>query len=101
MNVRRITKRSFRPKQAARNTNRNRLAALSDGQIERAVRSDHDAPPIADPDWFRKAKVVLPGPKKAVSIRLDQDVMEWFRRQGRGYQTRINAVLQAYVKAQQ
>jgi uncharacterized protein (DUF4415 family) len=49
--------------------------------------------------WFRRAKVVLPEPKKAVSIRLDRDVMEWFQRQGKGYQTRINAVLRAYVEA--
>jgi uncharacterized protein (DUF4415 family) len=101
MNVKRTTKRSIRAKQTARKANRNRVATLTDTQIERAVRSDPDAAPIADSDWFRKAKVVLPAPKKAVSIRLDQDVMEWFRRRGRGYQTRINAVLRAYVKAQQ
>ncbi len=88
-------------KQTARKANRNRVATHTDTQIKRAVRSDPDAAPIADPDWFREAKVVLPAPKKAVSIRLDQDVMEWFRRRGRGYQTRINAVLRAYVKAQQ
>jgi len=50
--------------------------------------------------WFRSAKVVVPEPKEPVSIRLDRDVMEWFRRQGKGYQTRINAVLRTYVEAQ-
>ncbi len=101
MNAKRTTRQSIHPRQAVRKTSRDRVAALSDAQIKRAVRSDPDAAPIANPDWFRKAKVVLPAPKKAVSIRLDQDVMEWFQRRGRGYQTRINAVLRAYVKAQQ
>lgn len=78
-----------------------RLDALSDGAIRKAVVSDPDAAPIADADWFRRAKIVLPQPKRAVSIRLDRDVTEWFQRQGRGYQTRINAVLRAYVRAQQ
>ncbi len=101
MNVKRITKRSMRPEPTARKTTRNRIAALSDRQIGSAVRFDPDTAPIADQDWFRKARVVLPAPKQAMSIRLDQDVIEWFRRGGRGYQTRINAVLRAYVKAQQ
>jgi uncharacterized protein (DUF4415 family) len=35
-----------------------------------------------------------------VTLRLDRDVLDWFRRQGRGYQTRINAVLRAFVEAQ-
>jgi uncharacterized protein (DUF4415 family) len=59
-----------------------------------------DAALIADASWFRRAKIVLPEPKKAVSIRLDRDVMEWFRNQGKGYQTRINVVLRAYVQEQ-
>jgi uncharacterized protein (DUF4415 family) len=50
--------------------------------------------------WFRNAKLVIPEPKEAVSIRLDRDVMEWFRRQGKGHQTRINAVLRTYVESQ-
>ncbi len=101
MSVKRTIRRSIRPKPTASKPNRNRVAAPSDAQIEKAVRSDPDAAPIANADWFRKAKIVLPAPKQAVSIRLDHDVMEWFRRRGRGYQTRINAVLRAYVKAQQ
>lgn len=100
MNAKRTTGRSIRDKQPAVRTNWNRVAALSDAQIEKAVRSDSGAAPVAGRDWFRKAKIVLPAPKKAVSIRLDQDVMEWFQQHGKGYQTRINAVLRAYVQAQ-
>jgi uncharacterized protein (DUF4415 family) len=42
----------------------------------------------------------LPEPKASITIRLDREVLDWFRAQGDGYQTRINAVLKMYVKAQ-
>jgi uncharacterized protein (DUF4415 family) len=42
---------------------------------------------------------VLPDPKLPITIRLDQDVVAWFKRGGPGYQSRINAVLRAYVEA--
>jgi len=44
--------------------------------------------------------VSLPRPKTTVCIRLDQDVLEWFESKGKGYQTRINALLRAYMEAQ-
>lgn len=47
---------------------------------------------------LRKGLKPLP-PKEAVSLRIDHDVLEWFRSQGPGYQTRINAVLKAYRDA--
>ncbi len=50
-------------------------------------------------DWAN-AEIVHPVPKELVSIRLDKDVLDHFRAGGKGYQTRINAVLKAYVKAQ-
>ena len=53
-----------------------------------------------DFDWS-KATVVMPPAKAAVSLRLDTDVLAWFKAQGRGYQTRINAVLRSYMEAQQ
>ena len=51
-------------------------------------------------DWSR-AKVNMPRPKQAISVRLDADVLEFFKAEGRGYQTRINAVLRSYMKARQ
>jgi uncharacterized protein (DUF4415 family) len=99
MNVKRTTKPSNRSRANQTRTDWKRFDALSDADIRKAVRSDPDAAPIANAAWFRKAKIVLPKPKKAVSIRLDRDVMDWFQRDGRGYQTRINAVLRAYVDA--
>jgi len=55
--------------------------------------------PELDADFFRRAKVRMPKGKQSVSLRIDRDVLNWFRRQGRGYQTRMNAVLRAYVEA--
>jgi uncharacterized protein (DUF4415 family) len=75
-----------------------RVDAMTDENIERAIAGDPDAAP-ADFDWS-KAEVVYPPKKQAVSIRLDEDVLEHFRAQGPGYQTRINTVLRAYVDHQ-
>ncbi len=38
-------------------------------------------------------------PKAQVTLRIDRDVLEWYKKQGRGYQTRINALLRAYMQA--
>jgi len=44
-------------------------------------------------------EIRMPKPKELVSIRTDPDVLDWFRGQGKRYQTRINAVLRSYVEA--
>lgn len=62
---------------------------------------DPKAPLMPDEGWFRRARLVIPEPKVPVSIRLDREVLDWFKRQGPRYQTRINAVLRAFVAAQQ
>src|SRR5882757_5672075 len=80
-------------------TNWARLEALTDEDIERAIAEDPDSAPPLDADWFSKAELVIPAAKVATSIRVDGDVMAWFRTQGRGWQTRMNAVLRAYAKA--
>jgi uncharacterized protein (DUF4415 family) len=76
-----------------------RVDALSDREIENAVKSDPDAAPILDREWFRRAKLVLPERKVPISLRMDRDVVEWFKAHGRRYQSRMNAVLKAYVQA--
>lgn len=57
--------------------------------------------PKLDVAFFERAELRMPRPKKAVSLRLDPDVLEWFKEQGHGYQTRINAVLRMYKEAHQ
>ena len=78
-------------------TDWSRFDALADAEIEASVRDDPDAPPIVDDAWFASATLVMPEPKEQISIRLDRDVLEHFRRHPR-YQTRINAILRAAMK---
>ena len=70
--------------------------------VDRLRESDvdtSDIPPL-DEAFLRSATIRLPEPKASITIRLDREVLDWFRAQGDGYQTRINAVLRMYVKAQ-
>lgn len=92
--VRRTLKRRHRGK-----TDWARVEAMSDQDIENAVKSDSDAAPILDKEWFRRAKLVLPERKVPISLRVDREVVERFKAHGRPYQSRMNAVLKAYVQA--
>jgi uncharacterized protein (DUF4415 family) len=74
-----------------------RLRRLSDAEIRKGIEADPDARPT-DEEFWKSAKVVLPRRKAVVTMRLDADLLEWFR-QREGYQTRINAILRAYMKA--
>ncbi len=74
-----------------------RLRAKNDAEPERDIASDPDFAGEAE-DWYRAAEAVIPLPKKLLSLRLDNDVIEWFKQQGPGYQTRMNAVLRAFVE---
>ncbi|WNZ26121.1 BrnA antitoxin family protein [Leptolyngbya sp. NK1-12] len=56
--------------------------------------------PELDENFWKEAQMVRPKPKKAVSLRLDNDVLDWFKGQGKGYQSLINSVLRSYVEHQ-
>ena len=60
---------------------------------------DYSDLPETDEEFWKNAQVTFPSRKKILSIRLDEDVVEWFKAQGKGYQTKINAVLRAYKEA--
>jgi uncharacterized protein (DUF4415 family) len=87
--------RKFRSKMIG--TDWARVDAMTDEEIEAAVSNDPNAPPIVDTEWFATATLVMPRPKEQISIRLDRDVLEHFRRYPR-YQTRINAILRAAME---
>jgi len=70
--------------------------ALTDEQIAEAVRNDPDAVPL-NVDWS-DAVLVIPPKKKAISIRVDEDVLDYFKTEGAGYQRRMNAVLRSYME---
>jgi uncharacterized protein (DUF4415 family) len=80
-------------------TDWNRIDQLTDADIAASVAADPDAAPLLDAEWFRTARLVMPEPKNAVSLRIDPDVLRWYRDQGPGYQSRMNAVLREYAKA--
>jgi len=72
-----------------------RLDALTDEQIEESIKND--------PDWsdnwnWGSAVLVIPPKKKAISIRVDEDVLDYFKKEGTGYQRRMNAVLRSYMQ---
>ncbi len=70
------------------------LAAMPDEEI------DYSDIPKTDAAFWKNATVVMPEDRKTqVTIRLDPDVLRWFKDQGAGYQTRINAVLRSYYEA--
>jgi uncharacterized protein (DUF4415 family) len=73
-------------------TDWNRIDALRDEDIDYS-----DAPKLG-PDFFAHA-ILWPGPKKQITLRLDPDVLAFFRKHGRGYQSTINAVLRKYMTA--
>jgi len=74
-----------------------RLDALTDEDIDAAIADDPDWADFKDVDWSQ-ATLVLPK-KTAISIRLDDDVLDYFKTAGPGYQRRINAVLRSYMNA--
>jgi uncharacterized protein (DUF4415 family) len=50
--------------------------------------------------FWKNAKLTMPEPKDRLTIRVDHDVVEWLKKAGSGYQTRINAILRSYMNAQ-
>jgi uncharacterized protein (DUF4415 family) len=61
---------------------------------------DYSDIPEVDDSFFATAELVQPTSKLQVTMRIDADVLDWFRSQGKGYQARINAVLKAYMRSQ-
>jgi uncharacterized protein (DUF4415 family) len=81
-----------------------KVTATTEEELEASIRADPDDV-LDDAAVARGFKGLPPGfwdkpGKQDVHIRLDTDVLRWFKQQGRGYQTRINAVLRAFVETQ-
>jgi len=75
-----------------------RVKAMTQEEVERLA--DEEDGPLPE-GWEKTIVLGIPEPKKGVHIRLDQAVLRWFKAQGPGYQTRINAVLRAFVQSKQ
>jgi uncharacterized protein (DUF4415 family) len=74
-------------------TDLDRIDATKDEDIDTA-----EIPSLGE-SFLQRANIRMPGKKRSVTIRLDEDVIEWFKKRGRGYQSAINAVLAEYVRA--
>jgi len=78
------------------------LAELKDRRKRGLTKTRKDAPEIElDDDFWKNARVVMPDErgKSLVSLRVDKDVLEWFKTQGKGHLSRMNAVLRAYMES--
>jgi uncharacterized protein (DUF4415 family) len=60
---------------------------------------DYSDIPETDEKFWAKAELKMPETKKGVYLRVDPEVLNWFQKAGKGYQTRINAVLRSYMEA--
>jgi|SRR5277367_6165604 len=71
-----------------------RIDSMGDRDIDYS-----DIPPL-DRSFLRKATVAWPPAKKQLTIRLDEDVLDWLKGHGKGYQTRINRILRVVMESQ-
>ena len=78
------------------------LEELKERRRQGKTKTRTDAPKHAvEPEFWASARVVMPPPGKAsVHLRLDSDVLEWFKQQGKGHLSRMNAVLRSFMDAQ-
>ncbi len=75
-----------------------RLGRQTDRQIAKAIADDPDTFEESAA-WVREmGKLAVTNAKERLTVRFDADMVDWFRRQGRGYQTRMNAVLRSYYE---
>ena len=62
---------------------------------------DYSDIPELDESFWQRAQLQMPQPKKGVYVRLDTDVLDWLKSKGKGYQTRMNAMLRALMESDQ
>jgi uncharacterized protein (DUF4415 family) len=80
-------------------TNWRKANAVTGKKLEASILADPDDV-HGEPDWTQ-ATIGVPAPKDHINIRIDHDVLEWFKANGRGYQTLMNNVLRAFVRFRQ
>ena len=73
-----------------------RIDAMTEEELEQNIRDDPDAD--IEIDWTT-ARLVMPQPKASIHLRIEPEVLHWYRQAGKGYQTRMHAVLRAYYEA--
>jgi uncharacterized protein (DUF4415 family) len=84
-------------------TSRRRAKGATDFKRLRAMRDadiDFSEIPKLGKSFWKTARLTMPEAKDRLTIRVDHDVVQWLKKNGRGYQTRINAILRSYMEAQ-
>ena len=61
---------------------------------------DYSEIPEADESFWQRVELQMPQPKKGIYIRLDTDVIDWLKSKGKGYQTRMNAMLRELMRSE-
>lgn len=82
-------------KQGADLTDWERLDQITDSELKASINKEDDIMTI---DW-KTVKIGIPHKKCDVHIRLDDDLLNWLKKGGKGYQTRINAILRSYMQS--
>ena len=97
------TRRTSKPSRKIEKPRRGRAKLSSLRNASESTIRRTSPPELADlpPDFFARASIVHPVPKQPISLRVDEDVLLWFKEQGPRYQSRMNAVLRAYMSAVQ
>ncbi len=81
--------------QGADRTDWARVGKMTEAELEASINAEDDVMPI---DWGTVI-IGLPDKKKDIHIRLDADLLDWLKKDGKGYQTRINSILRSYMQS--
>jgi uncharacterized protein (DUF4415 family) len=95
--IKSYTAAELKARRAESRTDFSKVDAMTDDELERLVAADEDERGISA-DWTQ-AKLVLPQPKQSVHLRLDKEIISFFKSEGKGHIARMQAVLKAYVDA--
>jgi uncharacterized protein (DUF4415 family) len=96
-NIKSYTAAALKARRAESRTDLGKVDAMTDEKLERLIAEDEDERGIR-PDWTR-AKLIFPQSKQSIHLRLEQDIIKYFKSQGKGHISRMQAVLKAYVDA--
>jgi uncharacterized protein (DUF4415 family) len=95
--IKSYTAAELKGKRVISGTDLKKVDAMTDAELEQAIAEDEEEGNL-QPDWTR-AKLVLSEPKQSVHLRLEQEIIDFFKARGKGHISRMQAVLKAYVTA--
>jgi uncharacterized protein (DUF4415 family) len=95
--IKNYTAAELKARRVESGTDLNKVDAMTDAELEQAIAGDEEERDLY-PEWTQ-AKLVVPEPKQSVHLRLEQEIIDYFKAQGKGHISRMQAVLKAYVSA--